>query len=184
MKILSLLCFPMLILATAFEIVKRIVTIPLYPLAYWRRKQCRPIILSNGTELKARWFHFPLWLMLDDSIHKASLARGFDIDYCDYGKREPLGFITEKLKDGPFKEFMRSWNWGAVRNNCINLRDWLCAGPMLFECYRIGAGKSFYTVRRFDGIALPYLEIWIRGTRFQCGWLTSGIFQVQFRSLK
>lgn len=170
-----ILLFPLLILATAFEIIKRVIGLFIYPVAYLCRGLCR-------TEKRSFIFKF-LWLFLDDSIVKDSLNRAsLYLDYCCYGKREPLGFITERMKDGPFKEFLRSYSWGCLRNNAINLAIVLenYVGPMQSVLKHYG-NKSFYEVRRFKSLALPYLELWLGRYRLQAGWLKCGRFQAQFK---
>jgi hypothetical protein len=42
--------------------------------------------------------------------------------------------------------------------------------------------KSFYEVRKFEHATLPYLELWFGAYRFQCGFISAGRFQVQFRT--
>jgi hypothetical protein len=50
--------------------------------------------------------------------------------------------------------------------------------------YKSLGGKSFYTRRTFSSCrTLPYLEYWIGKWRLQCGWISCGRFQVQFRRL-
>ena len=44
-------------------------------------------------------------------------------------------------------------------------------------------GKSFYEVRKFEHAILPYLEYWIGNYRFQCGWLSCGRWQIQFKKI-
>ena len=163
-----------LILSSIAELIKRVIGVVLYPLAYWFREWAR-------TNQAGSWCAFALWLALDDTIHFEGLKMyGQSIDYCAYGKREPLDWITERLKDGPFKEFARSYNWSAVRNSVINFmvltEGWI--GNRVSVISRKEWGKSFYEVRQFSsGIKLPYLEYWIGGFRIQCGFLQCGRFQ-------
>lgn len=166
---LLIILFPLLLLMTIFELVKRIIGIFIYPFSYCLRQW--PV-----TD-KSFW-----WLWMDDSIVVDSIARGYGpLEYCGYGKKEPLDFITERLPAGKVKEFMRGWNWGAWRNSAINLAITLekAVGPMQSVMQRYG-GKSFCEVRRFKNFALPYLEIWIGRHRLQVGWITCGRFQVSF----
>jgi hypothetical protein len=169
--ITALILFPLLPLMTCFELVKRVIGLFVYPVAYWLIKWPRT---SKGV----------LWAFMDDSIVLDSLARcGKPLPYCCYGKREPLNFITEKLSPGPFQEWFRAWNWNSWRNSAINLRDEMAAGPMLYVIKHIGGAKSYYEARRFKNVALPYLEVWFGSYRLQAGWLKGGFWQVQFRKL-
>lgn len=170
--------FILLPLLVIFEIAKRILAIPLYPFAYWDRVKLR----ANRAAGKSGF----LWYVLDDSIVADSILRGAGpLDYCCYGKRAPLAFITERLPDGPFREFMRAWNWGAWRNNCINLSWAMCAGDKKGVLWGIKLGRLVYEERLFQrGLLLPYFEAYIPFTkfRFQCGWISNGRHQVQARS--
>lgn len=155
---------------TCFELVKRVVGLFVYPVSYQFRTW-------------PRLRHSFWWLWLDDSIVLDSIKRGYGpIEYCGYGKREPLGFLTEKMQAGPLREFLRAYSWGCLRNNCINLRDVMAAGPMIEVLWRAVGVDSFYEVRRFaKGWALPYLELWFGEYRLQAGWLTGcGQWQVSF----
>ena len=173
----AILLFPLLIVMLCLELIQRIVTVPFYPLAYIDRKNLR------ANRAAGKWTF--LWWVLDDSIHQHSLDRGFDIEYCDYGKREPLGFITERLPDGKFKEFMRSFGWGAIRNNCINLacQTEIWIGWATGVYYRIGSETSYYEIKMFKHLALPYLELHIGKVFIQAGWIKCGRYQVEFKIL-
>ena len=170
--------FLILPLMVVFELIKRVIAIPIYPIAYICRKWPR----TNKTGLG--WV---LWAVLDDSIVVDSINRGYGpLEYCGYGKRAPLGFITEKLPKGRFTEFLRAFSWGALRNNAINLmvltEQWI--GNKTETISRKEWGKSFYEVRKFSGgLKLPYLEVWLfSGFRIQCGFISCGRFQVQART--
>lgn len=175
--IAAILLFPLLLLMTAFEIVKRVVGLILFPFAYAQRDTHR-VNHKAGKASILYWF-------LDDSINEDSKKRDKpETDYCCYGKREPLGFITERLPAGRLQEFARAYNWSAWRNSAINLRDKMAVGPMLESWWKRGT-KSFYEVRIFENRALPYLELWFGGYRLQAGFLSGqGQWQVQFRKLK
>ena len=174
--------FILLPLLVVLEVAKRIVSPFLYPLAYIFRAWARTH--KDG----AGW---PLWIILDDSIVADSVARGFGpLEYCGYGKRAPLGFITERLPSGWFTEFLRAWNWGAIRNNCINLTWAARAGNKVGVLWGIHWGRLVYEERLFwrmgsdAGILLPYFEAFIPFTNFriQIGWISNGRWQVQARS--
>ena len=161
-----------LFLIPIFELVKRIITVPLYPIVFLLREWARE---KNSF----------LAYILDDTIVSDNVANGYDpLEYCGYGKRDPL---VEKLPEGAFKEFMRSFAWGAIRNNSINLMVELekKVGAMKSVVSRKQYNdKSFYEVRLFEcGLELPYLEYWIGKWRLQIGFLTCGRPQVQFRKL-
>lgn len=170
-----------LILGTIFELVKRPFFMVLYSLAYACRRKARSVC-------KNAWYTYALWLALDDSIVLDSERRcGKRLEYCCYGKREPLGFITERLSAGWLTEFLRSWSWGALRNNAINLRDEMALGVQtgLVKHISLGNPPNCYEVREFGTRRRPYLELWPLwpwyGFRIQVGWLSGGFFQVQAR---
>lgn len=170
--IAGIMIFPLLPLALVFELFKRLFFIVLYPMAYLVRAKAR-------TSKKGLFWLF--WAVLDDTIVADSLARcGLPLEYCCYGKREPLGFLTERLPEGRFKEFMRAFGWGAIRNNGINLEIWLGAGTMEYVFWGIGSTIR-YEVRKFTGLALPYFEATILGFYLRAGWLTGGRFESRFR---
>lgn len=158
-----------LVVCSALELIKRPIFILIYPIAYWRRSWPR-----QGKGL--------LWLALDDSIVVDGLALSAGVlEYCSYGKREPLNFITEQLPAGRFREFMRAWNWGAWRNNSINL--------MILLERKIGViTEIMYNPRRIIerrrfrcGWTLPYFERNICGWKLQAGFLTCGRWQLQIK---
>lgn len=164
-----------LVLFPMVELVKRVVFVALYPFAYACRKW-------------ARAHHGLLWAVLDDTIVADSVNRGAGpLEYCCYGKRAPLGFLTERLPAGWFTEFLRAFSWGALRNNGINFMTlterWI--GQRTGTVSRKTWGeKSFYEVRQFaGGLRLPYVELWPwAGFRVQCGFISCGRFQVQARA--
>lgn len=160
-----------LILIPIFELLKRLITVPLYPLVFLVREWAR----SKSSFLA---------YALDDTIVADNVANGKPaVDYCVGTKQSKL---VEKLPDGPFKEFMRSYYWSALRNNSINLMVELekKVGTMVAVKSRHDYNaKSFYEVRLFtSGMELPYLEYWIGKFRIQIGFLKCGRPQIQFRN--
>ena len=143
------------------ELIKRPIFWVLYPIAYVFRHKYRS------------------W-PLDDVIHNESMnIYGKDVEYCWYGKRS--AFVEKIL---PF-DFCRSWYWGAWRNNGMNLVCKLedMVGPMIIVRKYIKLwGKSKYEEREFKCGRLPYLELWFGAYRLQCGFISAGRFQVQFRT--
>ena len=170
--------FILLPIFALLEIIKRIVTIPFFPIAYFCRESARED-KDNSVFCKLIWF------LLDDSINETGKP---PLDYCTYAGKEPLGFITERLPEGWFKEFMRAWNWGAFRNNTINFMIWTQnkIGAKVEVIYRKqwGTEPSFYEVRKFaSGIKLPYFEWWpLKGFRIQLGWISSSRWHSQART--
>ncbi len=161
-----------LILIPVFELLKRIITTPLYPIVFLFREWARE---KNSF----------LAYVLDDTIVADNIAEGYPpYEYCGYGKRDKL---VEKLPEGKFKELMRSFAWGAVRNNSINLMVELekKVGTLVeVKSRHQYNAKSFYEIRLFtSGLELPYLEYWIGKYRLQIGFLSCGRPQVQFRNL-
>ena len=129
-----------------------------------------------------RFFYYILYLVLDYSIVRDSISKsGKPLHYCSYGKRNNM---VEKLPEGRFKEFARSWAWGSLRNSTINLmivlEKWV--GVKTSVMFHFGGDKSFYEIRRFKRLALPYMQFFIGPYRFQAGWLKCGRWQVQFRT--
>ncbi len=126
---------------------------------------------------------YPLYLSMDYAIIRDSIANcGEPLPYCSYGKRNTL---VEKLPDGNIKEFFRAWVWNSFRNNGMNLVCKLedLVGPMLIlRKYVKLWGKSKYEEREFKCGRLPYLELWFGEFRLQCGFISCGRFQVQFRT--
>jgi hypothetical protein len=178
---ISLLWIPAMAL---LEIIKRVVSIPIYPVAYYLRDIIRSdrrdgdmYIPANNEIAKI------LWLTLDDSINIEGYEDyGKDIEYCAYGKRAP---IIEKMKDGPFKEFARSFHWGCLRNNCINLSRLMSPGKMSSEKIILGGKpKNFLSIRMYTGRRFrPYLQFYVWGDlRFKAGFLTNGRWELQLRS--
>lgn len=151
------------------ELVKRPIFWVLYPFAYYFRAQARKNCIL-------------LWYVLDDSILRDNIKNGDpEVEYCYRAKRS--AFVEKWL---PY-DFARSFYWGAWRNNGINFmtltEGWI--GAKISAVRKWESGKSFYEVRTFaSGAVLPYLEMWIGGWRFQCGFISCGRFQVQFRKLK
>lgn len=169
---MRILLLPVFALA---ELIKRPIFWAIYPMAYRFRGWAR----RGGSKAA-----YALWLALDDSIVKDSLARcGKPLEYCCYGKTSAW---VEKLKDGAFKEFARAFYWGAWRNNGINFMSEteVLVGSRIGTSQPRPAGASFYEVRLFSGgYCLPYLEWWPwAGFRVQCGWISCGRFQVQART--
>lgn len=157
------------------EVLKRIVFMVIYPISYVFRKWVRMGVRNVVRHI--------LWLALDDSINKEGLeVYGKDIEYCAYGKRSGL---VEKLPEGWFKEFARSYHWGALRNNAINLTWELTPGDMVSVRSRWGKGLcNFYELRNYPGNwVLPYLQFYVYGDlRFKIGFLTNGRFELQLRT--
>ena len=154
---------PLLLIAPILELVKRPVFWVLYPVAYLFRKQFRS------------------W-PLDDVIHNESLKDyGQDVEFCWYGKRS--AFVEKFL---PY-DFCRSWYWGAWRNNGMNLVVILeqLIGPVTVpvRAYALALHASYYEVRTFGKLKLPYCEAWAGSWRFQCGWIKAGRFQIQFKKI-
>lgn len=159
-------------LATLVELVKRPIFWVIYPVAYllreWVRTRRNPVT----------WI---LWCALDDTIVYDNINRGLPYgEYCQYGKRSPL---VEKYL--PY-DFCRSFYWGAWRNNGINFmtltEKWI--GEKVSVTRKWESGKSFYEEKTFaSGAVLPYLEYWIGGWRFQCGFISCGRAQLQLRKL-
>lgn len=121
---------------------------------------------------------------LDDTIVADNVKNGGPaVDYCLDGKKSAL---VEKLPDGKFKEFMRSYYWSALRNNSINLMTEMekKVGNMVKVISRHDYNaKSFYEIRLFEsGMELPYLEYWIGKYRLQIGFIKCGRSQIQFRN--
>ena len=159
-------------ICTILELIKRPIFWVLYPFAYMRRKQCREIFNWPTDDL--------LWLALDDVIHNESVNDyGQDVEFCWFCKRS--SFVEKYL---PY-DFCRSWYWGAFRNSSINLMNltekWI--GQKTAVISRKQWGKSFYELRQFEHARLPYLEVWIGGWRWQCGFISAGRFQQQIRKL-
>jgi hypothetical protein len=164
---------------TVFELVKRIISPLFYPFAYLDRHNVREKLGAP----KSKWDF--LWYVLDDTVVIDSLNRvKKPLEYCvKLDPKAPKGYVpnkTEPLRGLACTEFLRAFNWGSLRNNCINLRDALALGPMIEEVSRKQWAKGFYAVRRFPKGTRPYFEYWVtEHFRVQCGWLTSGWFQVQ-----
>ena len=175
------------------ESVKRVVTLPLYPLAYLLRHQLRTddILITHPVLGACCYCPAPgllrglLWLLLDDSINIEGRRRfGRDIDYCAYGNRSRF---VEWLPESAFKEFARSYYWSALRNCAINLTWTLCLGDMTGEDIIKGEKPRNFIVRRHypGGKSRLYVQFYPFGDmRFKIGWLSNGRFEVQFRRKK
>jgi len=172
MTILYLLLFFLLPIATILEILLRVIFIFVYPVAFYFRNWPRK-------------YKGLLWMALDDSIVRDSIARGAGpLEYCCYpGKEQPFGKLINKLPVGRFTEFLKSWNWGAWRNSGINLaiaiENWI--GISINPLYHLGSKTSFYEIRAHKHLALPYLELHMSKVYIQCGWLMCGRFQAEFK---
>jgi hypothetical protein len=172
-----ILLFFLLPIMTILEIAKRLLGLFVYPVAYYYRDEAR-----KRNERKE--FSF-LYYFLDDSIVADSMRRvDKPLEYCvkvllpvpliyALDKAEPLGQL--------FKwDWWRAYNFCALRNSAINLRDALSVGPMIaFKHY--GSARNYYEVREFKNWTLPYLELWVGKFRLQSGILKSGVWQTQFR---
>ena len=173
------------------EAAKRLISPFVYPLAYllrhWLRTDEEALRHEQASSVGVvLWRHRPGWFLLamflDDSINAEGRIRwGKDIDYCAYGNRSDL---VEKLPEGKFKEFARSWHWSAVRNSCINL-TWLTAlGDMTGERILHGEKpRNFVAERTYPGgKSRLYVQFYPWGDmRFKIGWLTNGRFEIQLR---
>ena|SRR3990172_8695093 len=170
----------------AFEVVKRIVTIPFYPLAYLMRRKLRTSVIQEETLYIPQPGNLKrlLWCMLDDSINIEGIQiYKKDIEYCAYDKRSKL---IERLPVGRFKEFMRAFHWGCLRNNCVNLSRIMSPGKMVKQKIVWGddeARLSFYAVRTYpEKVKRPYLQFFIgEDLRVKAGWLTNGRFEMGVR---
>ncbi|HSW49200.1 MAG TPA: hypothetical protein VLH09_03450 [Bryobacteraceae bacterium] len=170
--------------------VQRLLGLALYPIAYALRHSIRTdevlmrheqaatcgVVLWKPRQFKA------LWLLLDDSINaEGQIVYGKDIDYCHYGNRSDL---VEKLPDGKFKEFARSWHWSAVRNSCINLTWLLALGDMTSEKILHGSKpRNFVAERTYPGGKKRlYIQFYPWGDfRVKAGFLSNGRFEIQAR---
>ena len=126
-----------------------------------------------------------LWYLLDDSINaEGEVIYSVDIDYCAYGNRSAL---VEKLPDGKFREFARSWHWSAVRNSCINLTWLLALGDMTSEKILHGSKpRNFIAERTYPGgTKRLYIQFYPWGDfRVKAGFLSNGRFEIQAREKK
>ena len=163
----------LLIVLVVFEIVKRAITPFFYWCAYVDRKKLR----INRDQDKIGF----LWYLLDDSVRNYNLALNPPIDVEYKSDDHPHYAIVPS--SSAWTNFWRSFLWGALRNNCINLTHAWSAGEMNWSVTSFYAdGKSFYRIGYYNHGRLPYLEYWIGAMRLQLGWLSNGRWQVQFRN--
>ena len=173
--------------------VQRLLGLALYPIAYALRHAIRTDEVLMRHEQAASvgvvlWWprdYKLLWLLLDDSINaEGRLKFGKDIDYCAYGNRNKW---IEKLPDGTFKEFARSWHWSAVRNSAVNL-SWVNAlGDMTAEDILHGAKpRNFVAERTYPGGKKRlYIQFYPWGDfRVKAGFLSNGRYEIQARTRK
>ena len=158
-----------IILYLLLEPIKRILSAVLYPLAYALRRQLRTDKVMRPEYLYEPTF-FPLWLMLDDSIH---METGYDFAASE--KKYPAWIWN----NGTAGEFLLSYWWSAIRNSFVNWNNY-CAfklGDMVSE--EPHDGKNFYVTRTFaSGGKRPYCEFWLFGRWNQVGWITGGRFEI------
>jgi hypothetical protein len=171
--ILAIILFLMLPIFVLLELIKRIIFLPIYPIAYLFRKWARFNYKFNNLTAKILWF------ALDDSINIEGIEKyGKDIEYCWYGKR--CNWIEKIIPEGSFKEFMRSFYWGALRNSSVNLTEAISAGNIILVLKRIGNNVNYFEVRKYNKIILPYLELHPFGFMLQAGFLKNGRFESEF----
>ena len=161
---------------------------PIYPVAYVFRDSLRTREVTDHDNLyipKPGPFGRLLWCLLDDSINIEGIhCYNKDVEYCVYGKRSQ---IVEWLPKSSFKEFMRSFYWGCLRNNCVNLSRILSPGTMVRQVVVLGyddpsLDESFYAMRIYrNRVRRPYLQFFIGSLRFKIGWLTNGRFEMGVR---
>ena len=152
-----------LILYLLLEPVKRVASALLYPLAYALRRQLRTGKVMRPEYLYEPTF-FPLWLMLDDSIH---METGYDFAASE--KKYPAWIWN----NGRAGEFLLSYWWSAIRNSFVNWNN-LSAyllGSYVGELSHIGSEKNFYKVRQYTNGVRPYCEFYLFGRWNQVGWL-------------
>lgn len=183
-----------IIIMPVFEGVKRVIGLCLYPVAYALRHYIRTdeVMIEHKQAAacgavcwrpRAGWG--ALWAILDDSINlEGRMIYARDIDYHNSGKRSSL---VEKLPEGAFKEFARSWHWSAVRNSCINLTWIMSPGDMVSEAVKWGEKpRNFYAVRTYPkGKTRHYFQFYPWGdVRFKVGFLSNGRFEIALREKK
>lgn len=161
-----------LIARAGFEVVKRIFYIAAFPACYVFRRWARAKFHNNRLA-------FILWAGLDDFINTEAIQEfAINAEYCPDGSKR-FGPI-EKLPPGWVREFLRAYHWGAFRNNGINLSRYLAAGNKI-AWRKFGAleARIFFDGKRY--ITLPYFEKIFFGFRLQCGWISNGRFEMEFR---
>lgn len=175
-----------LILYLTLSLIQKAISLILYPLAYILR-DC-----TRGQQIIADIIYLPnhgisklLWYILDDSIliENRKVFHN-DKEYCYYGKRSII--IEALIPEWFFKDFFRSYYWGAIRNSFINWSRWhafIKIGHMTSVINHINLGneKSFYQYREFYFSNRPYLQLWYGTFFLQIGFLSNGRFEAEVK---
>ena len=104
-----------------------------------------------------------LWFALDDA------------PYFSKGKE----YYEEKCPSWLKLDFLKSYYWGAIRNNSVNLSRFLSPGREIEEKYIINKSKAKLIIRKFNFFIskLPFFEIWFtKHVKFKIGWKSYGVF--------
>jgi len=154
-------------LAAIAELVKRVLSALLYPLAYALRFCAR-----EGVILWPEYLFHPdnvlIWVFLDDSA-----ALEYGKEYANKPKYFP-DFIWDTNSD-----FLKAYWWAAIRNSCVNWNNWRAfkLGTMTSE--EPHTAKNFCVTRTFSsGGKRPYCEFWLFGKWNQIGWIKRGRFEI------
>ena len=162
MKILFYLLF--------IVIPKKITSFFVYPFAYLLRKKVwRSTKACNGDwqldEVRKhnKGWKLLVWFFLNDSI------------YSETGKE--YNTKRKNLYKWTHNDFINGWYWSGFKNTSNNLSHWLAKGKMI-KVTKTYSGKHYlYEVREFPKGVYPYIEVYIKGLKFNVGWLTSGKFE-------
>lgn len=183
MKYLTFLTIIYIPIYLIYYIIKRIIFTIIYPIAYILRKQINKKVRSEydyfidwerhrhikfNTKIKKLWLF--LWFALDDAPY-------FLNNYKEYFDK----YIPKYYKT----EFLKSFYWGALRNNAVNLSRYIAIYNYKEIFVKIGNINKI-EIKHFGCFPyfLPFIEFYTGKLRWKAGWLKNGKFEIGIRKSK
>ena len=172
LTLLTIFYYPVYVI---YYILKRIVYMFVYPFAYVFRNKARDeskywydYHKAIRKEYKGSLFWTLIWGALDD----VTLYENVDKEWIKAPKWLPT-------------DFLKSYYWGAIRNNAVNLSRILAIKEFKDRIIHVGGKYNFFEIKHFKGFPYyaPYFQFYIPKTfiRIKAGWLTNGKYEMSIR---